>query len=179
MRINNFRPSRFSTKPFNLCFVDECSLLSEATILLLLKFRPEVLLLFGDRRVFAAHAVGTLQRDCRFRRSLFNRIIDSLGPRYGQLVPALRTQYRMHMDIFAWPNFHFYDNEITTALAPQQKYCPLMPYTVLKFKQDHDEVIIVKQVINACMEYAGPEEFSYGVIAAFSHTRNQLSTKAE
>lgn len=174
-----FHSFSLSSKPFHICFLDDSSLLSESIILPILHLKIKILVLFGDRKLSATHIVGSTSRDRGFSRPLFNRIIESIGPNYTKCIPLLRTQYRMHLDIFAWPNFHFYDNEILSALLPRKKMCPFQSYTVFNFKQDHDEAIIIEKIINSCMKFTKNDDFTYGIIPSFSQTRKELLEMSE
>lgn len=140
----------------------------------ILHLKIKILVLFGDRKISSTHVVGSTSRDRGFGRPLFNRIIEAIGPSYTKYIPVMKTQHRMRMDIFSWPNFHFYDNEILPSLHPLAKTCPFRPYMVFNFKQDRNEVMIIEQIVNACMKYTKNQHFTYGIIPCFSQTRNEL-----
>lgn len=139
-----------------------------------LYLKIKILVLFGDRKISSTHVVGATSRNGGFGRPLFNRIIEAIGPNYTKRIPILKTQYRMHMDIFFWPNFYFYEKKISSTLHPLPKTCPFKPYMVFNFKQEYNEVMIVEQIVNACMKYTQDQNFTYGIIPCFSQTRDQL-----
>lgn len=98
---------------FTAVVVDEAAQATEPSAVLPLRFRAELMVLVGDDQQLPATVVSRLAASLGYRRSLLQRLREAGSP-----VRMLTTQYRMHPDICAFPNRHFYRGALEVRPPP-------------------------------------------------------------
>lgn len=145
----------------------------------LLKFKFRALVMAGDKNFQFASASSPISLEMKFNRSLFRRLIDSYASTNGMNNPTLCEQYRMDPDICLWANGEFYANRMvkTTVSKELGTRFPLQPYTVFSFRQDVKEVTVVGDILSICLAHADPDQYTYGIIAAFAQSKHVLDNE--
>lgn len=99
---------RFGENIFDLAVVDEATQASIPATLTPVT-RAKRVVLAGDHKQLPPYYSGEHSEDEEMVESLFEHLVE----RYGDdIVATLRTQYRMHEDIAAFPNEEFYDGAL-------------------------------------------------------------------
>lgn len=93
---------------FDALFVDEAAQVSESHVFTLLH-GVRYVYMTGDPNQLNAQTSVEGQKH-RHERSMMERLV-----RNGFKCDVLKVQKRMHPELFAFPNAHFYDNQLTTA----------------------------------------------------------------
>ncbi|KPA79377.1 hypothetical protein ABB37_05232 [Leptomonas pyrrhocoris] len=96
---------------FDAVIVDEASQCTEPAVLKALRVAGEhsAVVLVGDSKQLQPTILSREASRCGLRRSLLMRMLAC-----GHKSFLLRTQYRMHPDICAFPNAYFYDSKLET-----------------------------------------------------------------
>lgn len=94
---------------FDVVIVDEASQGTEPAVLQALILARSKCVLVGDSKQLQPTILSTEASRCGLRRSLLVRMLAC-----GHQSFLLRTQYRMHPDICAFPNAYFYDAKLET-----------------------------------------------------------------
>ncbi|KPA85349.1 hypothetical protein ABB37_01674 [Leptomonas pyrrhocoris] len=96
---------------FDAVIVDEASQCTEPAVLQALRVAGEhsAVVLVGDSKQLQPTILSREASRCGLRRSLLMRMLAC-----GHKSFLLRTQYRMHPDICAFPNAYFYDSKLET-----------------------------------------------------------------
>ena len=119
---------------FDACFVDEAAHCPESFVWGLLRPDTYALYLAGD----SAQLPATVSRDgeaLAHGRSLMERLRD-----IGVCAERLRVQRRMHPEIVAFPNAHFYGDELTTEYTPAEDLAEYAPYEVVHVRGEETRV---------------------------------------
>lgn len=93
---------------------------------------------------------------------------------------TLQTQYRMHPDIFHFPNKQFYQGNGKNGYGPHVERSKLNAYNVfdLNYKQSRsysDEAEFVVGVLTEVLKLADPKD-TYGIITPNIDVRNKIRT---
>jgi hypothetical protein len=94
---------------FDVVIVDEASQGTEPAVLQALVLARSKCVLVGDSKQLQPTILSTDASRCGLRRSLLVRMLAC-----GHKSFLLRTQYRMHPDICAFPNAYFYESKLET-----------------------------------------------------------------
>lgn len=102
---------RFDCKTFEVCIIDEATLMAEPHIVTVLKRSLECLVLAGDHCQLPATVISNRCKKLQYGSSLFERLI--MEP--SNISFLLDTQYRMDPKILKFPNEKFYAGKIKNA----------------------------------------------------------------
>ena len=92
---------------FETVIFDEACQASELSTLIPLQFGAKRVILVGDPQQLPSTVISSEAKRRGYDISLFERLM-----RGGHIPMMLRTQYRMHPAIRAFPSLHFYDNKL-------------------------------------------------------------------
>ncbi|KPA77677.1 hypothetical protein ABB37_07018 [Leptomonas pyrrhocoris] len=102
-------PRQVQGLTFDVVIVDEASQGTEPAVLQALVLARSKCVLVGDSKQLQPTILSRDASRCGLRRSLLVRMLAC-----GHKSFLLRTQYRMHPDICAFPNAYFYDSKLET-----------------------------------------------------------------
>lgn len=100
---------------------------------------------------------------------------------------TLQTQYRMHPEIFEFPNKEFYQGHGKNSYVFHDDRLKLNAYNVfdLNYKQsrsysveryNNDEAEFVVDVLKEVLKLADPKEYTYGIITPNVEVRDKIRT---
>nr|CCC53941.1 putative regulator of nonsense transcripts 1, fragment [Trypanosoma vivax Y486] len=104
---------------FDVVVIDEASQCTEPDVLLALMLAKRRALLVGDSRQLQPTVLCQMAGLQGLRRSLLQRLLQE-----GNRPFMLRTQFRMHPSICAFPNNYFYEGKLITHPSVLQRVCP-------------------------------------------------------
>ena len=185
------RPFLFSIKHFSLCIVDEASQILEPYIVGLLSSASiDRFILIGDHKQLPA-VVAQADDEPRLhqcRQSLFERLLrQEHAAGRSAFVGLLNRQGRMHPDIAAFPNAHFYAHEqLQPVPLPHQQETTLdyrqpsadalddlLKQRRVLFLPSDQEAVVVADLLRRLYRQIGAENFraesSVGVIVTYRH----------
>jgi len=188
-------------RPFSVCIMDEASQCVEPEALIPFKFGFSKLVMVGDHEQLPATVTSRKAKQNEYQQSLFNRLFtyftsggigDYVGrlegagntpPMKGSKSPVLRleTQYRMHPAIMEWPSRYFYGGQLVA--GPQDRNCPLSPYTVLETTAteisrngqiwNEEEANYVAQIVSTVRRM--DQKLSIGVITFYAQQKKVIN----
>ncbi|GLH09336.1 Regulator of nonsense transcripts 1 homolog, partial [Gryllus bimaculatus] len=122
---------------FACCIIDEATQCTEPESLIPLMLGIERLVLVGDPEQLPATVLSQVAKTKSFGQSLFNRIWNKFQNEANNPIIFLNTQYRMHPEIYHWPNTYIYHGRVMTDPSCQV-VCPLKPYCLFahRFQQN-------------------------------------------
>lgn len=91
-------------KKFEVCFIDEASQCTEAEILIPLQLKFNMMVLVGDKNQLQPAVTSLALKGFEYDKSLFERISNTFKTVINKPVLALKVQFRMHPEIFKFPN---------------------------------------------------------------------------
>lgn len=94
-------------KQFDYVIVEEASQITEMTSLIPFQFKAVNVILVGDHKQLSPTVFSASASDCKYDRSLFERLM--LG---GTKVDMLLIQYRMTQEMCSFPSMYFYDSRL-------------------------------------------------------------------
>lgn len=127
--------SRMS-KPFDAVIIDEAAQAVEPSTLVPLSYGAKQVFLVGDPRQLPATVLSAVALDSNYDMSMFKRF-----EQCGYPVHMLKTQYRMHPAIRAFPSKFFYDDELVDGpdmvklnTRPWHKFAVFRPFVFFDVK---------------------------------------------
>jgi hypothetical protein len=108
---------RFDDKNFDVCIIDEATLLAEPQVVTVLKRPLECLVLAGDHCQLPATVISQRSKKLQYGSSLFERFITETS----NISFILDTQYRMDPKILKFPNEKYYAGKIKNAANVSDK----------------------------------------------------------
>ena len=115
---------------FKYVIIDEASQCLETECLVAVAHHTQHLILAGDHKQLGPVVLSQEAKDAQLERSLFERLMQTQEANGVQL----RIQYRMHPDISAWPNMHFYDSKIEDGVTKKERELHLPIAKILQTK---------------------------------------------
>lgn len=91
-------------KKFDICFIDEASQCTEAETIIPLQLDFKNMVLVGDKNQLQPKVMSQSLMNSGFDESLFSRICNVFISQTAKPVLTLTQQYRMHPEIFEFPN---------------------------------------------------------------------------
>lgn len=104
---------------FDYLIVDEACQATEPAALIAMNMNAPRVVLVGDHRQLPACTFQKGAEENKFSRSIFERFLDA-----GLSTYMLRTQYRMHPEISAFPSKQFYDGKLKTHDSMKDRAVP-------------------------------------------------------
>lgn len=104
--INSSFELRDYNQYFGICFLDEASQATDAELIIPMQTKFKKLVLVGDTKQLQPVVKAMELRSCNFDQSLFSRIFKAFdeSPYNERPILTLNTQFRMHPEIFKFPN---------------------------------------------------------------------------
>eukprot|EP00457_Paulinella_chromatophora_P001389 gb/GEZN01001391.1/.p1 GENE.gb/GEZN01001391.1/~~gb/GEZN01001391.1/.p1 ORF type:complete len:965 (+),score=154.79 gb/GEZN01001391.1/:33-2897(+) len=116
---------------FSLVLIDESTQATEPASLVPITKSSSHVVLVGDHRQLPPVLVMDQMGATRLQTSLFERLLglgadprEALGMEHGIRAHMLTTQYRMHPILSAWPNYMFYQSQLTDGVTAMDRPAP-------------------------------------------------------
>ncbi|KAK7873017.1 hypothetical protein R5R35_000317 [Gryllus longicercus] len=168
---------------FACCIIDEATQCTEPESLIPLMLGIERLVLVGDPEQLPATVLSQVAKTKSFGQSLFNRIWNKFQNEANNPIIFLNTQYRMHPEIYHWPNTYIYHGRVMTDPSCQV-VSPLKPYCLFahRFQQNShnfvnsNEARLVSEIAMGVAHSFHEHVKTIGIITPYQQQLQEIKT---
>ncbi|XP_050299365.1 uncharacterized protein LOC126738062 isoform X2 [Anthonomus grandis grandis] len=164
---------------FTCCIIDEATQCHEPESLLPTILGIDKFVLVGDPQQLNATIMSNDAVKLGFQNSLFSRLANNFESDPRSPIKLLTDQYRMHPEICAYPNKHFYNSKLRSFPNPPNKLpAEIRPYLVFNCEKiscssndytNMDEVILIKKLLSTIFSVVDKNvNYSIGIITPYN-----------